>query len=136
MKRITAFLLFIAVTFTIISPSMLHVAADEITDIVVGEQETVTETLEKTEKITTTEVDGIVVEISGDALPKDAEVVADTSPDEKTEALSDIIVGESDEENNACSLDISLESEGVTAQPEKDSVRVSLSGDLNLRVVL
>lgn len=128
MKRITAFLLFIAVTFTIISPSMLHVAADEITDIVVGEQETVTETLEKTEKITTTEVDGIVVEISGDALPKDAEVVADTSPDEKTEALSDIIVGESDEENNACSLDISLESEGVTAQPEKDSVRVSLSG--------
>ena len=128
MKRIIAFLLFIAVTFTIISPSMLHVAADEITDIVAGEQETVAKTPEKTEKITTAEVDGIVVEVSGDALPKDAEVVADTSPDEKTEALSDIIAGESDGEDNAFSLDISLESEGVTAQPEEDSVRVSLSG--------
>ncbi len=135
MKRIISFLLTVAITFTVISPSMLYAAADEATNMVVGEQEmvadgqdTASDETEKTEKTTATQVDGIVVEVSGDALPKDAEVVADSSSDEKKAALTDAIMGESDEESNAFSLDISLEAEGVITQPGEDGVTVSLSG--------
>lgn len=131
MKKIVAFLLSFAIAFSIVSPSVMHAAADEIAGTEISGSTVSTDSTDNSatdSASSKTFVDGISVEVSGKGLPKDAEVVADIPSYEKTDILSKTISGEEVSENETLALDISLESDGNLTQPENESVRVSLGG--------